>query len=769
MIIWIEAESFKDLGGWSTDTQFVDQMGSTYLLATGVGKPVSDAVTHINIPESGTYRIWVRTKDWFPSHSPGKFQVYLNKNPSPTIFGESNDAEWKWIDGGKFDLEKGNIEIRLHDLTGWWGRCDSIILENEVEFTPSNELKELKKQRYQYHTPEQKGVIKEKYDVVVLGGGAAGCAAAIAAAKNGAKVCLVHDRPVLGGNASDEIKVPPMGYTGTPVDKIGVTGITEELFPFEQRGYKNHASSSHLESLIINEPNISLYLHTRAIDVEMKTKDIIKSIIAVNITNQQYYQFEGDVFIDCTGHAWLGYHSKALFMIGEEAKDQFNEFMAPEKATLRTMGNNLYDSKIVENDKESEFKSPDWAYLWKSPDDFDPIFSNIWDKWDGGQSRCEILKRSKEFDNGLRGRGKNIANAGYFLKNRYGGVFRHFRLELGGGASDDIIEDAEHIRDELFRIVLGLWNYVKNYDPKFKKINKNSELVHLNHIMGVRESRRLVGDFILSQRDYDEMIIHPDTIAFSDWGPDIHHPEGFWSKGYDVMHFYRGRRVSIPFRTLYSKNISNLMMAGRCHSATHIAMAGTRIIRSVAMMGEAAGTGAALAIRYRSTPREIYQKHIKELQQILLKSGCYLLGVKNEDSKDLALKAQISASSESKHHKASNINNGWNRNVGKNSNAWITKDNFISRIIPSFKKPHWTVLDFKEKALINEIHITFKDQNNDINLQSWESGQWKNVDIKSIKKIMKRKIITISEIQSDKLKISYQGSKVGVFEVRVYR
>jgi hypothetical protein len=423
------------------------------------------------------------------------------------------------------------------------------------------------------------------------------------------------------------------------------------------------------------------------------------------------------------------------------------------------MGNNLYQAKIIENDKETPFNCPDWAYSWKSPSDFEPI--NVL-KWGDGFKRSDIVKRPESYDNHLKGNGIQPKNY------RYGGVYQTWWLELGGGESEDIIQNAEYIRDELFRITIGLWNYAKNYHPKYMDKNKNSELVQINHIMGTRESRRLVGDYIITQNDYDNNIIHPDTIAFTDWGIDVHHPEGFWIKGNDCLHVYKGRRVSIPYRTLYSKNIKNLMMAGRCHSASHLGFGGTRVIRTVAMMGEAAGTAAALAIQYHTDPRGVYQNHIKELQQRLLKSGCYLLGVKNKDPEDIALNSVISASSSKLNHPPNNINNGWNRNIGNNNNSWIPKNNLIKKLLSKFFKPNWIIIDFKEEKLIKEIHITFKDKISDIVLWYNISEEWKEIDIDKSKNIMRRKILTFPQINTEKIKLTFKNTCIGVFEIRVY-
>jgi hypothetical protein len=227
LVVWLEAEQFRDTGGWSNDSQFVDLMGSPYLLATGLGKPVDDAVVTAHIGVSGTYQLWVRCKDWLPSHSPGQFQVQIGGRMSPVTFGKAGTDTWQWVDGGTFDLQAGDVEIRLVDKTGWWARCDAVVLAG-ADFTPSGEPAELASQRERYAGAR---IETSAFDVVVVGGGPAGCGAAVAAARNGARVGFVQDRPVLGGNASSEIAIPPMGYIGTPPDKVNVTGLAEEFFP----------------------------------------------------------------------------------------------------------------------------------------------------------------------------------------------------------------------------------------------------------------------------------------------------------------------------------------------------------------------------------------------------------------------------------------------------------------------------------------------------------------------------------------------------------
>ena len=728
-VIWQEAESLSETGGtggtggWSNDPQHIDVMGSPYLLATGAGTPVADAHGEVTVRKAGEYRLWVRCRDWYPSHSPGTFQVSVGGKASSVTFGKAKGDDWQWVDGGNFELAKGTTELRIVDRTGWWGRVDAIVLATGV-FEPADDLEELNAQRIRYNGVSTQLKEMGTFDVVVVGGGSSGLGAAIAAARNGAKVAFIQDRPVLGGNGSDEIQVPPMGYIGAAPDRVNVTGLSEELYPVQNWG--SNANSAHLEAMVRAEKNISLFLNTRGIGVEMTSKTKIASVIGIDVHSGQRMRFKAPLFVDTTGHGWIGYYAGAEYRHGTEARDEFNEKMAPVEPNSHTMGNSLYKAVTRRMPEPTPFETPAWAYQWKSKNDFvQPL------RRDGAPIRHET------FDKATRGPGRPVSNTA---------GARAWFVETGG--TMNTVEDAEKIRDELFRMHIGIWGYQKNYAKREQL--KNHKLVWLNYVPGVRESRRLMGDYIMTQKDFDDQIEHADNVAFTDWGIDDHHPHGFFTRGMDVLHAYHGRRVSIPYRSLYSKNISNLFMAGRCMSASHMALGGVRVQRPMMATGQAVGTAAAIATREKCSPRQIHSSHITELQQRLLKDGCYIVGVKNEDPKDLALTAQTRDRS---------IINGWNREIKGRSKA-----------VP------WTAtpieLTLREAKTISSVHVSLQNrhQRAAFDVEVHANGEWQTVASTRGDRKQRHYILNFDPVETQmvRLKIIKSNGAIGVCEVRIY-
>jgi hypothetical protein len=379
--------------------------------------------------------------------------------------------------------------------------------------------------------------------------------------------------------------------------------------------------------------------------------------------------FPGRLFIDCTGEGWIGFWAGAEFRKGREARSEFGESLAPEKTDTCTMGNTLMVAAFEEK-QDARFDCPEWAYQWKSREDFNasglhfslekvqfPLNSPL----EGALFRFTHSSGAFAKQYGMRSAQVEADEAayrpmpvtpphyqnfekgkGYLPRGKDGGFFEWW-VELGG--NQDTIYDAEKIRDELFRVNLGLWNYVKNHAPEHREANRNRRLVWINYVPGKRESRRLVGDYILTQWDYADQIVHEDNVAYGGWGVDVHHPNGFWKDGPMYYSEYRGNKVNIPFRCLYSKNVSNLLVAGRNISVSHVALGGVRVMRTTCLMGQAVGTAAALCIERNVLPRTAGKDYIKEIQQRLLKDGAYVMGQKNEDPADLALKATVRASS----------------------------------------------------------------------------------------------------------------------------
>ena len=728
-VIWQEVESLSTTGGWSNDSQHVDIMGSPYLLATGAGHPVADALGEVEISEAGNYRLWVRCRDWYPSFSPGIFSVSVDGRKSEATFGNASEEGWRWIDGGRFDLEKGKAELRLSDLSGWWGRCDALVLA-KGDFQPANEPAALAAQRLKYAgvSPERKDA--GEFDVVVVGGGSSGIGAALAAARNGIRVAFIQDRPVLGGNGSSEIMVPPMGVHGKAPDQVNVTGIAEELYPAQE--WTNFADSANIGEIVAREPNISLFLNTRATGVEMKDESTLAAVLSLDVHSGQRLRFRAPIFIDTTGHGWIGFYAGAEWRMGTEGRDEFGESLAPEAANPHTMGNSLYRADFRDMGKPDPFVTPEWAFQFTSPDDFkEPV------------ERVKEALRPELFDEAKRGAGRPISATG----PKRGGAFTWF-VELGG--MDDTIADAEKIRDELFRLHVGLWGYSKNYDEEGVEANRNLRLVWLNYVPGVRESRRLIGDYIMTQADFDDEEDPHDIVAFTDWGIDDHHPFGFFTEGIDGMHVYGGKRIGIPYRSLYSKNIRNLMMAGRCMSASHMALSGVRVQRPMTATGQAVGTAAVIAVKNGVTPREVGEKFLTGLQQTLLKDGCFLPGIKSEDPLDLARKAQTDFPV---------LIDGWNREVRG-----------VSRPVPWRTEP--LKLRFSRPEKIACVHLSLSNRHHAaaFAIEGRVDGKWKQLAETPGDAKQRRYVINFEPVQTDQVRFRLLRSSgpVSVAEVRLY-
>jgi hypothetical protein len=444
-----------------------------------------------------------------------------------------------------------------------------------------------------------------KSDITVIGGGLAGVCAAVAAARLGRKVSLVQNRPVLGGNSSSEMRVWVCGATAHGTQRYArETGIMGEMFIENQ--YQNPDGNPYLWDLVIletvkAEPNIQLFLNTDVHEVHAVGNEHERSIVSVTgwmMGSERKISFESEIFLDCTGDGLVGFLAGAQYKIGREARSEYNEEWAPEKADDITLGSTiLFYTKDVGH--PVTYRPPSFAK-------------------DISKTSIPIQRVIRAGDNGCH----------------------YWWIEWGGEL--DTVYDNERIRDELWAVIYGIWDYIKN-SGQFEADNMTLEWV--GSLPGKREYRRFVGDYVLNQNDILEQHEFEDRIAFGGWSIDLHPPEGMYSTESGSKHKYMNGNYHIPYRSLYSKNVTNLMFAGRNISATHVAFGTTRVMATCAVLGEAAGTGAALAVKLGTTPRGVYLHHLSELQQTLLKQDASVLGLVNDDPADLGRIAQISASS----------------------------------------------------------------------------------------------------------------------------
>jgi len=588
--ILVEAESFSSPGGWVLDQQSMDVMGSPYLLAHGMGVPVSDAATSIQVPVGGSYHVWVRTRDWVPRRGPGKFQLAINGRILGKVFGADGDGQWEWHRGGTVRLKAGTNSIALKDLTGFEGRCDAVLFVKDAPpgYQPPNELKAMTAWRKRLLKLPDEPVDAGQYDFVVVGGGFAGIGASVSAARLGLRVALIQDRPVLGGNASSEIGVNPIG------------NLDFDLYPRNADVVKDLEGGNDARQLavVVAEKNVSLFLNMRVFGVEMRGGRIA-AVTARNTMTAKEMRFRAPLFADCTGDATVGFLAGAEWRMGREAREQTGETFAPDKADRQLLGNSIY-----------------WrANPAANPSPFPPC------PW--------AIQVSQECYDVPPGKAKPKMPPGMLTA----GIWN-----WESGFNRDPVMEAEFIRDHLFRAIFGVWDFLKNRGNDKEKY-ANWRLDWVGYVLGKRESRRLIGEYIITQQDLAENVKHPDGCVIATWYVDLHypHPENskcfpgaeFRSIAYDDPNLakYSDRiprhalikikPFPIPYRCFYSRNIPNLFMAGRNISATHVGLSAVRVMNTTAMMGTVVGRAAYLCKKLDVSPRDIYAKHLEEFKALL--------------------------------------------------------------------------------------------------------------------------------------------------------
>lgn len=585
--ILVEAESFDHRGGWLLDHQSFNKTGSACLNAHGLGFPVADATTVFDA-EPGKYHVWACTYNWtspwYDGEGAGAFNLVVNGDVLPAKLGVSGNR-WEWQYAGKVELGDRN-SLALHDLTGFNGRVDAVCFTRGKTPPPApSDKSALRSFRTGTLGVSQAQVIEDA-DLVVAGGGVAGCATALTAARYGLKVVLVDNLPKLGGN--NWLGVGMCGlmcYNKYP----NVGRITREMSGIKETYYLAHIIErvgngngapvvplgfdklADLRAKLLKEAGVRVFHNTYIYDVEHENGHIV-SLTGHDLLTQQQYVFKGRLFADCTGDGDVGYLAGAEYHIGRESKAFANEPSAPEAEDQKKMGGTL-NWFSYEADQPTRFPSPEeipWAIQCSEDYNF-PIRQYEW-TWETGF----------EIDNAL---------------------------------------EPELVRDNMLRAIFGNWAWQKTHRPEFS----NSTLKNVSHIIQKRESRRIMGDFVLNENDIRNQVEYPDASFTTTWTLDLHfarednsrrYPGWEW-QSYCHNHLSSSwiRPYHVPYRVLVAKDFDNLFIGGRCMSVTHQALGTVRVQATLGMAGEVTGMAAGLCIEHGVTPAQVYDLHLPELIQ----------------------------------------------------------------------------------------------------------------------------------------------------------
>jgi len=583
--ILVEAEQFSEKGGWQVDTQFIESMGSPYLIAHGLGIPVAPASTELKIPADGTYRVWVRTLDWSErlgrAEGAGSFELHLGGRKVGGVLGRG-DAKWAWEMAGDVDLVAGPETLTLKDLTGFNGRVDAVMLSSDPGFTPPQEVALEQRTNWKFQGAPNLVEDAGSYDLVVIGGGYGGLGTAISAARMGAKVALVQNREVLGGNGSSEIRVwakgdlPPSEYPLADIireiqDEAKASPAPAEQFVDDKK-----------EEVVRAEKNITLLLGHHAYGLEMEAGEIA-AIKVLEVGSGRIKRLSGKLFADCTGHGFIAQWAGADTIMEEKGR----------------MG--MSNMWMWEN-KEQASAFPEQAWM--------------------------IRLEEKDFPYPRRG------HAEWFWES---------------GFDKHPLDELEITRDWNLVASYSAWNAIKNHaahaerDPE---AHAKAALSWLAYIGGTRETQQILGDVVLEGADIEGKKEFPDGTALTTWTIDLHVPHAaykhalpehpFISK--DIHRQAVDRRVgyAIPYRCFYSRNVPNLFMAGRNISVNRDALGTIRVMKTIGMMGVTVGRAAALCVVHDCKPRDIFGYHLDEAKTVWRMPGSQRFNDTDELRKALA-------------------------------------------------------------------------------------------------------------------------------------
>jgi hypothetical protein len=498
-------------------------------------------------------------------------------------------------------------------------------------------------------------------DILVAGGGLAGVCAAISAARHGARVVLVQDRSRLGGNSSSEVKMHVVGanmHTGRPGWREG--GLIEE---FRLADAVNNPQRSFelwdllLYDKVVSEPNITLLLETALYSAAVKSGRITE-VMARCDKSETLYRVRAKMFCDCTGDSRLGLEAGADMRTGRESRSEYNETLAPVEPDNQTLGSSiLFTSRLYH--EAMPFTPPSWAR--------------------------KITKQQ--------------------LVHRHIDTWEYGYWWIEWGGDKDIIVDNERIRYELLAIVMGVWDYIKN-SGDFPD-SRNWAMDWVGMMPGKRGSRRLLGDHVLTQQNLMQGDF-ADSVAIGGWAMDAHPPEGFDRPDLPANTTTRPPEVyPIPLRSMYSRNISNLLMAGRNISASYVAFTSARVMATCAVIGQAAGTAAAQCVEAGILPRDLAGngKHVERLQQTLLRDDQTVKNVRNQDPLDVAREATVTASAEKDKAKAALVIDGYTRDIPDKRGDPVEVHQWAAPVAEG--SPAWIELKWPKAQRVRQVQITF--------------------------------------------------------------